>query len=105
MKHRRDPVLAAGDREGLLELLQLAAPTDEVRPMPVKIRERRRIRGVEPAKNVALGGPIFGLDPQEIGGLLAGAADASAAVKSLLEAIDQAGVPTQDTATVVAMFT
>lgn len=47
---------------------------------------------------------IATLDPQEIGGLLEGAADAPAAVRGLLGAIEQAALPTQDNATVVAVF-
>jgi protein phosphatase len=44
------------------------------------------------------------LDSQEIGGLLGAAPDAPAAVKNLLDAIEDAALPAQDNATVVVLL-
>lgn len=47
---------------------------------------------------------VVTLDDDEVGGLLGRASDAAAAVRGLLEAIDEAKVPNQDNATVVALL-
>ena len=60
---------------------------------------------VEPGDRYLLASDgISVLDPQEIGGLLGTAADAPGAVKALLGAIEEAALPTQDNATVIAVF-
>jgi serine/threonine protein phosphatase PrpC len=48
---------------------------------------------------------IVALDDDEVAGLLGGAADAESAVRDLLAAVEKAGVPKQDNATVVAVLT
>jgi PPM family protein phosphatase len=47
---------------------------------------------------------IASLDADEIGALLAGAADPEAAVAALLRAVEESALPNQDNATVVAVF-
>lgn len=48
---------------------------------------------------------IAALDGEEINALVGGAADADGAVRDVLAAIEQAGLPHQDNATAVAVFT
>jgi len=68
----------------------------------IELADRLR---VEPGDRFLLASDgIAALDPQEIGRLLGAAADAPGAVRELLAAIEAAELPTQDNATVVALF-